>query len=109
MARVLSGEVSVGQTVYVLGPHHTPETPDITETDIQHLFLLMGSSFNLIQTARAGCIIGIGGLDDILIKSGTITSDPSICPNFLRVEGLSMGLVKVSIEPEELSQMSMLE
>lgn len=103
MARVLSGEVSIGQTVYVLGPHHTPETPDITETEIEHLFLLMGSSFNLIQTARAGCIIGIGGLDDILIKSGTITSDPKICPNFLRVEGLSMGLVKVSIEPEELS------
>ena len=64
----------------------------------------MGSSFNLIQTATAGCIVGIGGLDNILIKSGTITTDPNICPNFLRVEGLSMGLVKVSIEPEELSQ-----
>jgi translation elongation factor EF-G len=63
----------------------------------------MGSNFNLIQSARAGCIIGIGGLDDILIKSGTVTSNAEVCPNFLRVEGLSMGLVKVSIEPEELS------
>jgi translation elongation factor EF-G len=60
----------------------------------------MGSSFNLIYTARAGCIIGIGGLDDILIKAGTITTEPESCPNFLRVEGLSMGLVKVAIEPE---------
>lgn len=86
-----------------MGPHHTDATPDITETQIDHLFLLMGSSFNLIQTARAGCVIGIGGLDDVLIKSGTVTSDPNVCPNFLKVEGLSMGLVKVSIEPEELS------
>jgi translation elongation factor EF-G len=62
--------------VFVLGPNHTDATPDITETVVEHLFLLMGSCFNLITTAKAGCIIGIGGLDDILIKSGTITSDP---------------------------------
>jgi|LauGreDrversion4_2_1035121.scaffolds.fasta_scaffold82543_2 translation elongation factor EF-G len=76
VARVFSGQVSVGQKVYVLGPHHSPESPEITETVIQHLFLLMGSTFSLIHTATAGCVIGIGGLDDIIIKSGTITSDP---------------------------------
>ena len=68
----------------------------------------MGSTFSLIHTATAGCVIGIGGLDDIIIKSGTITSDPQTCPNFLRVEGLSMGLVKVAIEPEQLSQQQIL-
>ena len=62
----------------------------------------MGSTFSLIDSASAGCIVGIGGLDDIIIKSGTITTDILSCPNFLRVEGLSMGLVKVAIEPEQL-------
>lgn len=68
----------------------------------------MGNSFHLISQASAGCIIGIGGLDDILIKTGTITSDPSICPNFSRAEGLSMGLVRVTIEADELYQMNAL-
>lgn len=48
-------------------------------------------------------MIGIGGLDEVLIKSGTITTSPKECPNFFKVEGLSMGLVKVAIEPDELS------
>lgn len=100
VARVYSGTVTTGQKVFVLGPKHTPETPDITETTIQHLFLLMGSAFNLIEQASAGCIIGIGGLDDILIKTGTITSNPDFCPNLSRVQGLSMGLVRVSVEAE---------
>jgi hypothetical protein len=39
----------------------------------------------LIDRAQAGCIVGIGGLDDVLIKTGTITSDPETCPNFSRV------------------------
>lgn len=48
---------------------------DVKETVIEHLFLLMGSSLKLIDQAPAGTIVGIGGLDDILIKTGTISSD----------------------------------
>ena len=103
VARVYSGTVQVGQKIFVLGPKHTLETPDITETHVEHLFLLMGSQFQLIERATAGCIVGIGGLDDILIKTGTITSNPEICPNFSRVTGLSMGLVRVAIEADQLS------
>ena len=64
---------------------------------------MMGNSFNLIDQAGPGCVIGIGGLDDCLIKSGTITTSPETCPNFFKIEGLSMGLVKVAIEPTELA------
>lgn len=103
VARIYSGTVTTNQKIFVLGPKHTLQTPDITETKVEHLFLLMGSSFNLIESASAGCIIGIGGLDDVLIKTGTITSDPLVCPNFSRVIGLSMGLVRVAIEAEQLS------
>ena len=68
----------------------------------------MGSQFNPISKARAGCIVGIGGLDTILIKSGTITTDPQKCPNFVKVDALCMGLVKVAIEPALLAQQDML-
>lgn len=42
----------------------------------------MGSSLKLIDKVPAGCIVGIGGLDDILIKTGTISSSEH-CPNFI--------------------------
>ena len=45
------------------------------ETTIEYLFLLMGSSLKLINQAPAGTIVGIGGLDNILIKTGTISTD----------------------------------
>ena len=49
-----------------------------------------------------GCIVGIGGLEDILLKTGTISSINE-CPNFSVVEGLSKGIVKVTIEPVRLA------
>lgn len=76
MSRVFSGTLRVGQSVYVMGARHQINGQvDVTETKIQHLFILMGSSIKLVDFAPAGCIIGIGGLDDILLKTGTISSD----------------------------------
>lgn len=68
----------------------------------------MGSTFKLVQSVPAGCIVGIGGLEDILIKSGTISSDQN-CPNFMKQQFISQGLVKVAIETEEISNMNELK
>lgn len=62
----------------------------------------------MIDEAGPGCIVGIGGLEDILLKTGTICSD-AYCPNFSKIEGISVGLVKVAIEPNLLSQMQPLK
>ena len=57
----------------------------------------MGASLKLVDQAPAGSIIGIGGLDDLLIKTGTISST-DLCPNFIKLQTISLGLVKVTIE-----------
>ena len=49
-----------------------------------------------------GGIVGIGGLEDILLKTGTISSTLE-CPNFSKLDGLSKGLVKVTVMPEVIS------
>ncbi len=98
ISRVYSGRVKPGSKVFVFGANHTAEHPDMTEVQIPHLFLLMGQQLNPIQEAGPGCIIGIGGLENVLLKTGTICSE-SVCPNFSKVEGISIGLVKVAIEP----------
>lgn len=42
IARVYSGKLRKGSRVFVFGANHSPETPDVTEVEIPHLFLLMG-------------------------------------------------------------------
>jgi len=49
----------------------------------------------------AGNIVGIGGIEDFLIKTGTISSCKN-CPNFAKTKTISMGIVKVALEAEEL-------
>lgn len=57
----------------------------------------MGSTLENVDEIPAGNIFGVGGLDEILIKTGTLTTDPE-CPNFLGMKLISQGLVKVCIE-----------
>ena len=68
----------------------------------------MGSSMKLVDKAPAGSIIGIGGLDDVLIKTGTISSEQA-CPNFMKQSFISQGLVKVAIETVNLTEMDELK
>lgn len=103
IARVYSGTMRVGSRVHVFGANHSPETPDVTEVEIPHLFLLMGQQLEPISQVGPGCIIGIGGLENILLKTGTLSSTLE-CPNFSKLYGLSKGLIKVTIEPEILTQ-----
>ena len=42
VARVYSGNLKVGSRLYVFGANHSQETPDVTEVEVPHLFLLMG-------------------------------------------------------------------
>ena len=103
IARVYSGKLKVGSHLYVFGANHSPETPDVTEVVIPHLFLLMGQSLEAISEVGPGCIVGIGGLEDVLLKTGTLSSTLE-CPNFSKLFGLSNGLIKVTIEPKLLVQ-----
>ena len=103
ISRVYSGKLKEGSKVFVFGATHSESKPDVTEVTIPHLFLLMGPNLNPIKEAGPGCVVGIGGLEDILLKTGTI-SNISECPNFSVIEGLSKGLVKVTIEPVKLAE-----
>lgn len=97
-ARVFSGVLRVGQKVFVMGAKHGHNgIEDIKEVEIKHLFLLMGSSLQLVESVPAGNIVGIGSLEDYIIKTGTISSSPQ-CPNFQTAKTISMGLIKVAIE-----------
>ena len=68
----------------------------------------MGSSLKLVDEVPAGSIVGIGGLDDTIIKTGVISSSAS-CPNFVKLQTISMGLVKVVLNSQEIGLMDQLK
>lgn len=109
VARVFSGALTCGQKVFVMGPKHQFQgQQDVKEIVIDKLFLLMGSTLKMISHAPAGSIVGIGGLDDVLFKTGTISDSPD-CPNFLKLTALSLGLVKVAVQSKDYADMEFLK
>ncbi|KAJ5160205.1 Ribosome assembly protein 1 [Penicillium canariense] len=77
-ARLYSGTLSVGDSIYVLppkfspaNPHASPEPKKVTVTD---LYLLMGRSLEPLQSVPAGVVFGIGGLAGYVLKTGTLCS-----------------------------------
>ena len=94
--------------MFIFGVKHNDHHRDVQAVIISELFILMGGeNLKKVEKASAGNIVGIGGLDDILYNMGTI-SDREYCPSFAKASLEGSGLVKVAVEPKNLSQMSIL-
>mmetsp|Transcript_2734 Transcript_2734/g.4662 ORF Transcript_2734/g.4662 Transcript_2734/m.4662 type:complete len:439 (+) Transcript_2734:1501-2817(+) len=68
----------------------------------------MGSNLKLVNQAPAGSIVGIGGLENIVVKYATLSSSDA-CPNFTKLQTISQGLVKVTVETESGQDMDILK
>ncbi|KAL2274623.1 hypothetical protein FJTKL_03045 [Diaporthe vaccinii] len=74
--RVFSGTVKSGQKVRIQGPNYVPgRKEDLSEKAIQRVVLMMGGRVEAIDDIPAGNIVGLVGIDQFLLKSGTITTD----------------------------------
>ncbi|KAJ5745861.1 hypothetical protein N7520_011043 [Penicillium odoratum] len=102
-ARLYSGTLSVGDSIYVLppkfspaNPHASPEPKKVTVTD---LYLLMGRSLEPLQSVPAGVVFGIGGLAGHVLKTGTLCSQ---LEGSINLAGVSLNIppiVRVALEP----------
>ena len=102
-ARLYSGTLSVGDSVYVLPPKFSPANPQSPPVPrkviVTALYMLMGRSLESLQSVPAGVVFGIGGLEGHILKSGTICSQLEGANN---LAGISMGgepIVRVALEP----------
>lgn len=61
--------------MYVFGVTHSKERKDVTKVVINDIFIFMGgNNIKAVSDMGAGNIVGIGGLENILLKMGTICS-----------------------------------
>merc|ERR1712210_154600 len=73
--RVFSGKIATGQKVRIMGPNFTPgKKEDLYEKSIQRTILMMGGKVEAIEDVPAGNICGLVGVDQFLVKTGTITT-----------------------------------
>jgi len=73
--RIFSGTVATGQKVRIQGPQYTPgEKTDLNIKSIQRVVLMMGSKIEQMADVPCGNTCGLIGVDQYLLKTGTITT-----------------------------------
>jgi elongation factor 2 len=97
--RVFSGKVSTGMKARIQGPNYTPgKKEDLYEKTIQRTILMMGRYTEPLEDCPSGNICGLVGVDQYLVKGGTITTFKDA--HNLRVMKFSVSpVVRVAVEP----------
>ncbi|KAG9253781.1 P-loop containing nucleoside triphosphate hydrolase protein [Emericellopsis atlantica] len=102
-ARIYSGTLSVGDTLYVVPPKWSPANPDVEprpqEVTVTDLYMLMGRNLEALQSVPAGVVFGIGGLEGKILKSGTLCSKLEGAVNLAGVSMAGQPIVRVALEP----------
>merc|ERR1719510_497712 len=97
--RVFSGKIATGQKVRIMGPNYTPgKKEDLYEKSIQRTILMMGRYIEAIEDVPCGNICGLVGVDQFLVKTGTITTYKEA--HNMKVMKFSVSpVVRVAVEP----------
>ncbi len=102
-ARLYSGTLSVGDSVYVLPPKFSPAhphaSPEPQRATIRALYLLMGRGLEPLTSVPAGVVFGVAGLEGHILKSGTLCSQLEGSVNLAGVSMGSQPIVRVALEP----------
>ncbi|KAI6222808.1 Elongation factor 2 [Aphelenchoides besseyi] len=98
--RVFAGKVATGMKARIQGPNYVPgKKEDLYEKTIQRTILMMGRYIEPIEDIPAGNIVGLVGVDQYLVKGGTITTFKDA--HNLRVMKFSVSpVVRVAVEPK---------
>jgi len=73
--RVFSGTVSAGPKIRIQGQNYVPgKKEDLFIKSVQRTVLMMGGRVDPIEDCPAGNIVGLVGVDQFLLKSGTLTT-----------------------------------
>jgi len=98
--RVFSGKIATGLKARIMGPNYVPgKKEDLNEKAIQRTILMMGRYIEAIEDVPCGNICGLVGVDQFLVKTGTITTFKEA--HNLKVMKFSVSpVVRVAVEPK---------
>jgi elongation factor 2 len=94
--RLFSGTLHLGQKAFILDPNN----PGAKESkNIPGVMVMMGRSAQRVETVPCGNTVAVTGVDQILLKSGTITTSPTAAQ--IRAMKFTVSpVVRVAIRPK---------
>jgi len=132
-ARLYSGTISIGQTLYAVLPKYNTDLPPSHQSNLKHLtsikveqlYMMMGRELLTVDRVEAGNLFAIGGLQGTVLRNATLCSmgatrqthkdgardqDGECLVNLAGVSNQtsSLPIVRVALEPRDPSEMSKL-
>jgi len=99
--RVFSGKVSTGLKARIMGPNFVPgKKDDLYVKSIQRTILMMGRYTEPIEDVPCGNICGLVGVDQYLVKTGTLTTFEN-AHNMKQMKFSVSPVVRVAVEPKD--------
>jgi len=99
--RVFSGTVATGQKVRIQGPFYKPGSKeDLNVKNIQRTVLMMGRTTEQIADVPCGNTVALVGVDQYLLKSGTLTTIET-AHNIADMKYSVSPVVKVAVKPKD--------
>merc|ERR1712048_524838 len=99
--RVFSGTIATGQKVRIQGPHYkVGGKEDLNVKNIQRTVLMMGRTTEQIPDVPCGNTVALVGVDQYILKSGTLTTIEDAHNIAAMKYGVSP-VVKVAVKPKD--------
>merc|ERR550537_1967903 len=99
--RVFSGTIATGSKVRIQGPHYKPGSKeDLNVKNIQRTILMMGRNVEQIPDVPCGNTVALVGIDQYLLKSGTLTTVET-AHNIADMKYSVSPVVKVAVRPKD--------
>jgi len=99
--RVYSGKVATGMKARIMGPNFVPgKKDDLFNKNIQRTILMMGRYTEPIDDVPCGNICGLVGVDQFLVKTGTLTTFEN-AHNMKQMKFSVSPVVRVAVEPKD--------
>lgn len=98
--RVFSGTIKTGMKVRIMGSNYTPgKKDDLYIKSVQRTVLMMGRYTEPVEDCPCGNVIGLVGIDQFLVKSGTLT-DHEEAYTIKDMKFSVSPVVRVAVEPK---------
>merc|ERR1711990_725822 len=99
--RVFSGKIATGQKVRIMGPNYVPgKKSELWVKNIQRTCIMMGRYTEQVPDVPAGNTCALVGVDQYLLKSGTIcTEDDAHCIKTMKFS--VSPVVRCAVEPKK--------
>ena len=104
--RVFSGTIQTGQKVRIMGSNYQPgKKDDLYIKNIQRTVLMMGRVVESIPDVPCGNTVGLIGVDQFIMKTGTISSENVDAHTIKNMKYSVSPVVRVAVRPKNAADL----